>query len=74
MTSQPMQVTKQCFKEFSVRQVAAAQAVKEIKSYSQFDKVYHIYNSMAELGKSQINLEMQNKSAQQIQGAIKQLA
>jgi len=39
------------FLQFQVRLANVQQALKEIRNYTQFNRIYHIYTSMCDIGK-----------------------
>lgn len=62
------------FRDFQVKQVNPQQANKEIKNWSQFEKVHHIYHSVVAIGDAVIAADAAGKNATQIITIIKNQA
>lgn len=62
------------FKEFIVKQMNAQQATKEIRNWTQFEKIHHIYHALIAIGDQISNAIDAGKSNQQISTLIKQSA
>lgn len=52
------EVTKEHFRNFTIRQIAPQQAAKEIKHLSQIGRLTHLYGSMADMGLQSVHMEL----------------
>lgn len=62
------------FKEYTVRQMNAQQASKEIRNYSQYERITHIYESMVNIGNQVGTAIDQGKGLSSITSIVKQNA
>lgn len=50
------EIPDQHYREYMVKQMSSQQANKEIKNWTQFEKVHHIYHTMVGMGDSSSSL------------------
>lgn len=62
------------FREFTVKQMNSQQATKEIRNWTQFEKIHHIYHSLIAIGDQISNAIDAGKTNAQIATLIKQTA
>ena len=48
--------------------------MKEIRNYTQFNRIYHIYTSICDIGRQMQTMEGQNKAANSILQHVKNMA
>ncbi len=62
------------FKEYTIKQMSAVGANKEIKNWSQFERVHHIYHTLVGLGDQITKAIDADKTQSQISSLIKNVA
>jgi len=68
------EVTKEHFRDFMIKTIAAQTAAKEIKGMSQMERISHLYTSLMEMGLQSVHMELQGKTAATIQTYLKSTA